>query len=236
MHVVVQTWLRMDAAVVPPSVQYDSIQELWQVCNELFDAYASLTRAEIDRIVSSRSNRLAWSEYDRLMLGLASFDELTEHGLHIVLESTKWRGTLYAHDLNRRIANSLNFSNSIFFHRTSSVDVGDLHTSIFHMLERILLTSHQSHFHAMKRENFASMRNWDGEEWLVCPKHTVHAYKEATFMSQHKRLGANSLLYLLPEDILFECLRLVGIIQERELNPWGLEPHRRLSGSDLPDH
>jgi hypothetical protein len=65
----------------------------------------------------------------------------------------------------------------------------------------------------MKRENFASIRNWDGEEWLVCPKHSVHAYKLAPLMSQHKRLGGNSLLYLLPEDTLIECLKLVGMIQ-----------------------
>jgi hypothetical protein len=62
---------------------------------------------------------------------VASFDELTtliEDGRpsSIVIDSTQSRGTLYTHDLNRKISNSLNFIGSIFFHRTSSVDVSGL--------------------------------------------------------------------------------------------------------------
>jgi hypothetical protein len=208
----------MEPWVAAPTVEYASIEELWALCNVLLDAYAALTRREVDTKLATRSNSLAWTEYDRLILGLTDFDGLMEDGMPIVLASTKAHtdgaraaGTPYARHLNRRIASSLNFSNSIFFHRTSSGDVEELHASNLYMLERILLTSAQSHFQTLVKENFASPRSWDGDEWLLCPKHKLREYTLALLMSQHRRAGKDCLLYLLPEDVLIDCLQLVGI-------------------------
>lgn len=203
----------MEPWVVAPTVEYASMEELWALCNAALDSFATLTRREVDKKLATRSKSLAWTEYDRLILGLTDFDELVEDGMPIVLESTKSHaeGTQYAQYLNRRIASSLNFSNSIFFHRTSSGDVEELHASNAYMLERILLTSAQSHFQMLVKENFASVRSWDGDEWLLCPKHKLHEYKVALLMSQHRRVGKDCLLYLLPEDVLIDCLQLVGI-------------------------
>ena len=210
--------MRMDPWVATPTVEYASIEELWALCNALLDAFAILTRREVNKKLATRSKRLAWTEYDRLVLGLTDFDDLMEDGVPIVLESTKAHtdgargaGAPYAEHLNRRIASSLNFTNSIFFHRTSSGDVEELHASNLYMLERILLTSAQSHFHMLVKENFASVRSWDGDEWLLCPKHKLREYTLALFMSQHERAGKVCLLYLLPEDVLRHCLQLVGI-------------------------
>lgn len=206
-------WPGMEPWVTAPTVEYASIEELWALCNEAFDSLATLTRREVDKKLATRSKSLAWTEYDRLILGLTDFDELVEDGMPIVLESTKSgaEGTQYARFLNGRIASSLNFSNSIFFHRTSSGDVEELHAANAYMLERILLTSAQSHFQMLVHENFASVRSWDGDEWLLCPKHRLHEYTVALLMSQHRRVGRDCLLYLLPEDVLIDCLQLVGI-------------------------
>ena len=208
----------MEPWVAAPTVEYASIEELWALCNVLLDAYAALTRREVEKKLATRSKGLAWTEYDRLILGLTDFDVLMEDGLPLVLESTKAhtdaaRGacTRYAGNLNRRIASSLNFSNSIFFHRTSSGDAEELHASTLYMLERILLTSAQSHFQMLVKENFASLRSWDGDEWLLCPRHKLREYTLALLMSQHRRVGKDCLLYLLPEDVLIDCLQLVGI-------------------------
>lgn len=205
----------MEPWVAAPSVEYASIEELWELCNVVLDSYAALARREVDKKLATRSNGLAWTEYDRLVLGLTDFDELMLDGMAIVLESTKSRAdTQYAANLNRRIASSLNFCHSIFFHRTSSGDVEELHAANTYMLERILLTSAQSHFQMLVKENFVSARSWDGDEWLVCPRHKMHEYKLALLMSQHERVGKDCLLHLLPEDLLIECLQLAGICNE----------------------
>ena len=167
--------MSVHGAVGPePTVEYASIEELWEICLDLLHSYAKLTRREVDKKLATRSNGLAWTEYDRLILGLTDFEEVMEDGTPIVLESTKSHAqdrdrtsTLYAQYLNRRIASSLNFSNSIFSHRTSSRDVDELHASNLYMLERILLTSVQSHFNMLRTENFVSVRSWDGDEWML---------------------------------------------------------------------
>ena len=202
----------MEPWVAAPTVEYASIEELWMLCNVAMDSYAAVTRREVEKKLATRSKGLAWTEYDRLILGLADFDELMQDGMGIVLESTKSHtGTQYAKNLNRRIVSSLNFCHSIFFHRTSSGDVEELHASNSYMLERILLTSAQSHFQMLVKENFVSARSWDGDEWLLCPRHKMHEYKVALLMSQHGRVGKDCLLHLLPEDVLIECLQLAGI-------------------------
>jgi hypothetical protein len=227
----------MEPWVAAPTVEYASIEELYMLCSVAMDSYAALTRREVDKKLATRSPGLAWTEYDRLILGLADFDELMQDGIGIVLESTKSHtGTQYAKNLNRRIVSSLNFCHSIFFHRTSSKDVEELHASNAYMLERILMTSSQSHFHMLLKENFASALSWDGDEWLVCPKHKLHEYKLALLMSQHRRVGKDCLLFLLPEDVLIECLQLVGICNQYKRTPGDLNPTDSLSGSDLPGH
>jgi hypothetical protein len=203
----------MDVTVDAPTVEYESLEELWELCSDLLDSYVTLTRQSVDGKLSTRSKKLLWTEYDRLILGLADFDELIEEGTSLVLHSTKSHGTSYAHDLNRKIVRLLNSSNKIFFHRTSIIDVEELHDSIVRMLRRVFLTSSQSHFDTLRKKNFVSLCDWDGEEWMLCPNHKISEYKMALAMSQHERLGKGSLVYLLPEDTLVECLKLVGMIQ-----------------------
>ena len=48
-----------------------------------------------------------WTELDRLMFGIASFDEVMDKGVYLVLRSTKWNDALYAHDLNKRITRGM---------------------------------------------------------------------------------------------------------------------------------
>ena len=160
----------MEPWVAAPTVEYASIEELWELWNVVLDSYAVLTRREVDKELATRSNGLSWTEYDRLVVGLTDFDKIMQDGMTIVLESTKSRaGAEYAENLNRSIASSLNFCHSIFFHRTSSGDVEELHDANSYMLERILLTSPQSHFQMLVKENFVSVRSWDGDEWVLCP-------------------------------------------------------------------
>jgi len=146
---------------------------------------------------------MAWSELDRLMLGIASFEEVMQNGLCLVLASTKGNGVLYAHDLNARLTTCMNLHNRLFFHNTTSVSEAELQSSLDAMLGRVLLTSHNSHYHVLLDDNFKRCVAWDGEEWLVCPRHRLREYQAAVVSART--------LSVLHEDVILEILAMLGI-------------------------
>jgi hypothetical protein len=186
-----------------PRVRYVSEAALRRLCEELLRAYSHL----VQRLVSERFrarglNALAWSELDRLMLGIASFEELMDEGMCLVLASTCGNGALYAHELNSRVTQCINKHNSIFFHGTTSVSEWELQAGLAEMLARVLLTSSHSHYHSLLGANFRGLVAWDGDEWLLCPKHRVWEYKAAVLEADVGKV--------LPEDLLRVVLELLG--------------------------
>ncbi len=86
---------------VPPCVLYNSHIELQEMCEDLFDKYVQLTQRVVREKMRQRGSVVAtWTELDRLMFDIASFDEVMDKGVYLVRKSTKWNGALYPHDLN----------------------------------------------------------------------------------------------------------------------------------------
>jgi len=187
-----------------PTVQYESQGELRDVCLDLLAAYVELTHRVVGEKLRARNlTGMAWTELDRLMLGIASFEEVMQTGLRLVLASTQGKGVLYAHDLNARLTTGINQHNRLFFHNTTSVSEAELHESLSAMLGRMLLTSHTSHYHVMLDDNFKRCVAWDGEEWLVCPCHRLREYQAAVLSGQT--------LSVLHEDVILEIIALLGM-------------------------
>jgi hypothetical protein len=186
-----------------PRVRFASEAELRRVCEDLLRAYTRLTSSVVgNKFRACGLNALAWSELDRLMLGIASFDEITDEGLGLVLASTGGQGALYAHELNARVARCINKHNAIFFHETTSVSEEELQAGLAEMLARVLLTSSQSHYNAMLGANFLALVAYDDDEWLLCPAHRVWEYQAAIVEADIGKA--------LPEDLVFVMLALLG--------------------------
>jgi hypothetical protein len=179
-----------------------------EACFRLLEAYTELTHRVVgERILTRAATQgYEWTEMDRLMLGIATFDEITEQALALVLASTKGNGVLYAHDLNTRVMRCINRHNFNFFHETSSFSEVELRASLSAMLTRVLITSHQSHYHALLEENFKGLEAWDGVQWLVCPLHRVCEYEDAIRAACTPR----SRSCRLHEDVVLHILGLLG--------------------------
>lgn len=200
--------VRKWCSCVPPRVKYESEIELREACFALLEAYVELTHRVVGERIRTRVQTRGheWTEMDRLMLGIATFDEITEQALALVLTSTKANGVLYAHDLNTRVMRCINRHNFNFFHETTSFSEVELHASLSAMLTRVLITSHQSHYHALLDENFKGLQAWDGVEWLVCPLHRVREFEDAIRTACTPRSRA----CCLHEDAVLQILGLLG--------------------------
>ena len=189
---------------VVPRVRYESELALRRACEQLLFAYTELTHYVVGAKFRARGlNALSWTELDRLMLGIASFEEISDGALHLVLASTGGSGALYAHELNSRVARCINRHNEIFFHETTSVNESELRAGLAGLLARMLLTSSHSHYEALLSENFRCFVAWDSHEWLLCPRHLVCEYQKAIV-----DVGAAALL---PYDIVLEILGFLGL-------------------------
>jgi len=224
----------MDAHVdatrcVPPHVAFTSHVELRKTCEDLLGKYVQLTHRVVRRKLRERAPfAAAWTELDRLMFGIASFDEVMDKGVYLVLRSTKWNGALYAHDLNTRITRGINKHNSLFFHETTAVSETELLSSLSEMLGRMLLTAQHSHYNVLLDENFERCVAWDGEQWLVCPRGTLCEY-EAAVRSAKAIAG-------LHDDVVGVILALLGIPTRSSTARGDLHPRGRESGQYLPVH
>jgi hypothetical protein len=186
---------------VAPRVRYESESKLRVACLSLLDAYAELVRRVVGEKFRSRGvDAREWTELDRLMLGIASFDEILECALPLVLETTNGNGALYAHDLNRRVMHCINKHNFIFFYETTSVCETQLHSSLTELLGRMLVTGRDSHYDALLQANFRCYCAWDQNEWF-CPLERVCELKTVITRACD----------VLPEDVVILILNLLGV-------------------------
>jgi hypothetical protein len=191
-------------ARVVPRVRFESELELREVCEALLSAYTELVHRVVMQKLRVRGiSPLAWTELDRLMFGIMTFDELLDEGVPLVLATTKGNGALYAHDLNARIIRCINKHNIIFFHDAKLVSESDLRGSLAELLVRVIVSASHSHYHAMLDENFERFVAFDAHEWLVTPRHRVeeHVYAIVEAVAKHG----------LQEDLVECVLRLLGL-------------------------
>lgn len=164
-------------ACVVPHVEFESEIELQEVCDVLLFSYIDLVHRVVTEKIRVRGVTPAtWTELERLMFGITTFDEILDEALPLVLATTKGNGVLYAHDLNTRIIRCINKHNTIFFHETTSICEEELLASLTALLFRVLISSGQSHYNAILEENFQRLVAWDAHEWLVYPRHLVGEY------------------------------------------------------------
>ena len=195
---------------VAPRVAFESESELRGACESLLAAYTALAVRVVGEKFNSRgAPAREWTELDRLMLGIASFDEILDGALPLVLQSTGGSGALYAHDLNRRVVHSVNKSNFIFFYETTSRSEAELLTCVAQLLERMLLTGARSHYEALFARNFRRFRAYDADEWLVCPAAKVREFEFAVTTVCEPL-----------HDVVDEILQLLGL-RAREKEPAG---------------
>jgi len=192
-----------------PLVQYESEAELLALCLGLLQAYCALTHHVVSARFRARrignSQAFMWTELDRLMLGISTFDEIVDGALPLVLTSTKGIGALYAHELNTRIMRIINKHNFMFFHETTRVCEVQLRASMEEMLRRVLLTGHNSHYSELLHANFKQCVAWDGAEWLACPRHREGEYAAAI------RAACTQARFGLNEDLVLVLLTLLGV-------------------------
>jgi len=192
---------------VVPRVRFESEVELQDACFRLLEAYIELTHRVVEERIRHHGTTLReWTEMDRLMLGIATFDEITDEALPLVLASTKGNGVLYAHDLNTRVMRCINRHNFNFFHETTTLCVTSLQGSLSEMLSRVLITAHQSHYHALLQENFKTCEAWDGAQWLVSPLHRMAEFKAAIQAACTPRGPC-----CLNEDLVLRIVELLGV-------------------------
>lgn len=185
--------------LVAPSVQYESVEELSSVCEQLLGWYYAAMRDAVTRRWMQRTTTL--SSHGMLMLGISTFEDALVGGVDCLRRTTKGRGGLYAHSMNTEVVRQMNLTNHVYFYNIHMHGLEDLMRSIVFSLRRVVLEGSSSHFARVFRENFVCFRD-DGVAWLVCPKHKVAQYELALLMSQHARLGSDSSLRALPVDII----------------------------------
>ena len=187
------------AVLVPPSVQYESVEELSSACEKLLAWYHAVMRDVITRRWLQRASTS--SSQNMLMLGISTFDDALVGGTERIRQTTKGRGVLYAHTMNTEVVRQMNITNNVYFYNIHMHGLEDLMRTIVFGLRRVVLEASSSHFARVYRENFVCFRD-DGVAWLTCPKHKIPEYRLALLMSQHGRLGNASTLRALPMDII----------------------------------
>jgi hypothetical protein len=192
-----------------PYVCYDSMDELVALCVHVVKAYAEQVDVVVREIWNESFMAKKWSPYDRLMLGIFSFDDVVVCGIDSIRRSTKKRGALYACLLHREVCMELNECTRTYIHSTEVPQRTELLTALRRVIMQTVLVGHHSHITRLLQQNFVRCADVHGDMWLVCPRHKLAEYMLALCMSQHRRLGCAALLCEIPADLLRAIVGLV---------------------------
>ena len=192
-----------------PLVKYSSVEELVGLCALVLDEYMRQVDAVMRDIWNDQHATKKWSEYDRLMLGIFSFEEVLETSIKKNLVSMKNRGAIYACTMHREICLRLDIANREYIHSTDAPDRAHL-TKVLHcVLADAVLMGRASHLMRLMTQNFFKCTDAAGDTWLICPRHKLCEYTLAVCMGQHGRLGMDAGVHVLPEDIIRAVVRFL---------------------------
>jgi len=192
-----------------PLVKYSSVQELVRMCAEVLDEYTRQVDTVLRDIWNEQHVTKKWSEYDRLILGIFSFEEVLQTHIKTTLVSTKNRGAIYACTMHREICMRLDTANRDYIRSTAEPDRRHLVNVLHRVLADTVLMGHSSHLMRVMTQNFFRCRDATGDTWLICPRHKLSEYTLAMCMSQHRRLGDAADFHALSEDILKKIARFL---------------------------
>jgi hypothetical protein len=192
-----------------PRVKYESVDELVRLCVVVVEEYTKQVDALVQEIWNEKHVQKRWSGYDRLMLGIFSFEEVLQTQMQTTLASTKKRGAIYACTMHRELCLRLDSANREYIHSTAEPDRTHLASVLHRVLTDAVLMGRTSHLMRLLTQNFFRCTDATGDAWLICPRHKLCGYTMAVCMSQHRRLGAGSEIHALPEDILRTVVRFL---------------------------
>lgn len=192
-----------------PLVKYSSVQELVRMCADVLDEYTRQVDTVLRDIWNEQHVTKKWSEYDRLILGIFSFEEVLQMQIKTTLASTKNRGAIYACTMHREICMRLDTANRDYIRTTTEPDRAHLENVLHRVLADVVLMGHSSHLMRVMTQNFYRCRDATGDTWLICPRHKLSEYTLAMCMSQHRRLGVAAESNALSEDILRKIARFL---------------------------
>lgn len=187
--------------VPAPLVKYSSVQELVRLCAAVLDEYTRQVDVVL-REIWNEQHFTTWSEYDRLILGIFSFEEVLQASIQKNLVSTKNRGAIYACTMHREICLRLDAANREYIHSTAAPDRAHLTKFLHGVLADAVLMGRTSHMMRLMTQNFFKCTDAIGDTWLICPRHKLCEYTLAVCMGQHRRLGMDAVVRALPEDII----------------------------------
>jgi hypothetical protein len=185
-----------------PLVRYSSVEELVRLCTVVLDEYTRQVDVVLQDIWNEKHVAKKWSEYDRLMLGIFSFEEVLEASIKKNLISTKKRGAIYACTMHREICLRLDGANREYIHSTTTPNRAHLVHVLHRVLADVVLMGCTSHLMCVLTQNFFRCRDATGDTWLICPRHKLCDYSLAVCMSQHGRLGSGAEMHALSGDII----------------------------------
>ena len=192
-----------------PLVQYSCVEELVRLCTAVLDEYTTQVDVVMRDIWNEQHVSKRWSAYDRLILGIFSFDEVLLMTIKKTLASTKNRGAIYACTMHREICTRLDNANRGYIHSTAAPDRAHLLSVLHGVLVDAVLFGRSSHLMRLMTQNFFKCTDATGDTWLICPRHKLREYTLALCMGQHARLGMHANVHVLTEDIIRAVMRFL---------------------------
>jgi len=193
-----------------PYVDFQDIAEFGALCSATEARYIRL----IERVVDSHmrnhlsKTRFAWSETDEMLIGVAEFPELREHGVEILLTLTRKRGLRFVLALNNTIVTAITVACRTYSDSYMQSVQCDCHNSgcvealtsqyvcavKTHMVRAFqlafsILQADSSYLHELYRKCFAWMQHPTSDEGVHVPRHRVREYALALACITHARLG-----------------------------------------------
>lgn len=213
-------------------IPYESVDEflsLWQdallqLCNVI---WAWIAQCEWEQKHTQGQSRLAWTDYDLLVLGLCDFDKLEVYS--ILEEACKGCASKWCRKVAERLQGQMAVSSRAYVtalrllsnnkmrfncNELGTVLQSELYASmgsLFELLDdmqlgsEIYVMTHKDFTNPLRKlfhANFVRKFYSDGKQSLLCSRWMWQKHLLAVMMGAHERLGAESPLQLLDPNLL----------------------------------
>jgi len=194
-------------------VDYEDWHEFHDLCTTVEARYARLMFRVVDTHTQrpTREARFAWTRAEEMLMGLAVFPELQEHGLQVLLCLTHKRGLRFVRAMNHTVVVAVMVACRTFCDEHKQHTMHEFATRWArgespvlmveyveavkeHMLRAMLhafgsTSDSHSSLHALHRWCFALLLNPLTSEFITIPRHRVPEYVLALACITHAHLG-----------------------------------------------
>ena len=211
-----------------PFVDYADIDEFRELCTKVEARYARLLFRVVDQHTKQPLGeaRFAWTRAEEMLMGIAVFPELYEHGLLVLLRLTRMRGLVFVRAINHTVVVAVtaacrsycdehkqhtmeNFATRWARGETPVLSAKYVAGVKEHMLRAMLLAvgsacDCNSSMHALHRRCFALLVHPHTSDITTIARHRVPEYALALACITHERLGRTAAGVPLAEQRLHE--------------------------------